>query len=142
MHVNDNDRAYQSVVRFLDAKGVTDDRSGWALVAGYLALRRAGKDKDAESFIARYERDKAPGVFPAKTLDFLRGRLTEADYLAAAGEDKMKLTSAYTNIGEMRLLAGNKESALESFNWVKQNGVKGPAEYALALSEIERLSRK
>ncbi len=101
-----------------------------------------GKGSEAEAFIARYSRHEAPGVMPAKILEFLRGKLSETELLSAAGDDKIKMTDARSIIGAKRLIDGRTEAAIEHFKWVKKNGVRSPAGYALAMVELDRLTKK
>jgi len=139
MHVGNDKAAYENAVKYLEGKGMDTNRAGWTLVAGYLAMLRAGNDLEAERFVTRFPADKTPGVLPAKILDFLRGNLTETDLLTEAGDDQMKLTDTHGMIGLKYLAEGKKEAALPHLRWVKEKGRTTPGVFALAVIELDRL---
>ncbi len=68
---------------------------------------------------------------------FKRG-IQEADLFLLA-TDNDKLTEAHAYVGLDLSLKGNTEAAFNHLRWVKENGNKNFVEYALALTEIERL---
>lgn len=142
MHIGNNSAAFAAAERFLDLNGIKHNRAAWTLVAGYLALLRDGKRDEAEKFIARYRREEAEGVLPAKVLEFLRGRLDEAELFAQAGDDPEFQTSVRSILGLKLLLDGKPDAAARHFSWVRDNGKKGPTTYALAIAELAKLTAK
>ena len=133
------DAAYADAVEFL--KLVNKDsgsRPSMALV-GYFGLRQAGKESAATAFIDEQARviEAAP-KWPYPIIKYLRREASAAELLSLAGDnDQMILARA--SLGMDLSLSGKRESALEHFNWIKNNGKKTAAEYALALSQLARL---
>ncbi len=142
LFLNDNERAIAAAKKYLDVKGVKDDRSGWALNAGYLALLRTGNQTAGETLLSQYDREQMPGTFPKQVLQFLRGRLKQPEFMAAAGDDNLKIMAARTYIGEMLLLSNKPEAAVEQFEWVIKNGPKNATEYQLAVAEADRMKKR
>ena len=131
-----------AVQRYLEVKGVKDDRSGWALNAGYLAFLRDGNQVKGEAFLSQYASEQMPGTFPKQVLQFLRGEIKQSEFMAAAGDDKLKIMAARTYIGEMLLLSKKTEAAVEHFDWVIKNGPKNATEYQLAIAESDRINKR
>jgi len=85
-----------------------------------------------------------PDDLISKTAAFLLGRMTEADYLAAASSSDAKTDQAqrcqsWYFTGMKRLLMGDKKGAIDAFHQCLATGQKDFCEYLLAQAELQGL---
>jgi len=139
LYANDGNEAYADADRFLKAKGATADPGGpYAVLVGYLGLRKNDKADEAKNFLDGWIRQSNPGAWTTKIMHYFYGDVTEQQLLELA-VDNDKLTEAHTYIAAMQLLNGKTSEARDHFNWVKANGNKEFSEYVLAIAELKRL---
>jgi tetratricopeptide (TPR) repeat protein len=85
-----------------------------------------------------------PDDLISKTAALLLGRMTEADYLAAAPSSEVKTDQAqrclsWYFVGMKRLLMGDKKGAIDAFHQCLATGQKDFCEYLLAQAELQGL---
>jgi lipoprotein NlpI len=135
---NDGAGAHGDFSRYLQINGPEDDNAPYAIIMGYLGLRKAGMPAEAKAFLDGWLPQVDAEAWPTEILRYLAGQ-SAAEQLLALADDNDKLTEAHAYIGEMQLLASNRPDALAHFQWVRDNGNKEFPEYDLALAELKRL---
>ena len=141
LYSNDGMAAYVDSSRYLELSGLQTENAGYAVLVGYLGLRKTNKVAESKTFlvtpIKRIEGDE----WVKNIIGFVKGNLT-ADQLLDLAIDNDKLTEAHAYIGEIQLLGGDDIGARSHFNWVKSTGNKSFSEYILAIAELNRLADK
>ena len=135
---NDGAGAHGDFSRYLQINGPKDDNAPYAIIMGYLGLRKAGMPAEAKAFLDGWLTQVDAEAWSTQILRYFSDQLT-AEQLLALANDNDKLTEAHAYIGEMQLLASNRSEALVHFQWVHDNGNQEFPEYDLALAELKRL---
>lgn len=110
-----------------------------ASVWQYLCLCKLGRSADGRLFLQEAI-NKAPALAKAPEIAYLRGRLS-AQNLIGVHPTKAELTSRCTLIGLDLVNAGKSQEALPYLQRVKTHGESRMDEYALALAELEKITR-
>ncbi len=142
LYWNKGDLAYEQANTYLELNGLKNsggDNAPYAIIIGYLGLRKANKVTGAKAFLETWLSQVKPDDWTTKILSYFNGELTSAQLLGLA-DTNGKLTEAHTYIGEMQLLAGQRANALMHFKWSKEKGEKTFTEYVLAVAELKRLA--
>lgn len=126
-------------IPILELNGLKSEDAPYAVITGYIGLRKAGKAAGAKAFLDNWIKQVEPTAWTTNTLKYFHGELTQAQYLAAA-KDNDQLTEAHAYIGEMQLLAHTPAQAKIHFDWVASNGNKNFVEYDLALAELDHIA--
>ncbi len=120
----------------LDPKG----RLTYALRT-WLARSRSGERAEADAELEAAVKGADPGAVHAETrklVDFLAGRLPEAEYALEAKDPGTTCLVAFW-IGSRRLLAGDREGAKEWFAKSAATKLASTAEYRGSLAALEEL---
>jgi lipoprotein NlpI len=140
LYLNNGNAAFDQANTYLELNGLKSDDAPYAIITGYLGLRKAGKPAEAKAFLDNWIKQVGPDDWTTKTLKYFNGNLTQAQYLGAA-KDNDQLTEAHAYIGEAQMLARTPAQAKIHFNWVVQNGNKNFVEYDLAIAELKNASK-
>lgn len=130
--------AYQDASTLLETNGLRGGSPPYAVILGYLSLKKAGKPAAARSFMQNWIKQFDPAAWTTKIMKYLNGEMTSARILALA-TDNDKLTEAHGHIGEMLLIAGDRTNAGLHFKWVRDRGVKTFSEFNLAIAKLNRI---
>ncbi|MCW5957601.1 MAG: tetratricopeptide repeat protein [Pyrinomonadaceae bacterium] len=136
--LKDTDGAFQDASTFLETNGLRGGSPPYAVILGYLSLKKAGKPVEARSFMQNWIKQFDPAAWTTKIMKYLNGEMTSAQLLALA-TDNDKLTEVHGYIGEMLLIAGDRTNAGLHFKWVRDRGVKTFNEFDLAIAELNRI---
>ena len=139
LYLNKGDTAFEQATAFLELNGLKGDSAPYAVLVGYIGLRKSNKAAAAKVFLETWIKQVEPEAWTTKIMRYMHGDLTAAGLLALA-VDNGKLTEAHTYIGEMQLFAGTPATAKIHFGWVKENGTKTFSEYTLAIAELNRMA--
>ena len=139
LRVNDGDGAYWDAAAYLKGKGTKDELGRYAVIVGYLGLRKAGKKPEATEFLRAWGKNTASGTWIYQIYAFLDGRLTAEQFIRLA-DNKDNLTEAHAYAGEMLLLNSEIEAARLHFEWVRDNGNRDFTEYKLALARLRLMT--
>ena len=77
----------------------------------------------------------------ATIVEYLRGRLSVGAFLKKASPEEL-LTEAHAYIGIKAHIDGDRATALQHLQWVKEKGRHDYTEYDLALGELDRIERE
>jgi tetratricopeptide (TPR) repeat protein len=132
---------------------VGDHDACYAELLGHFAARRAGISDRAKMLLDKAASRCEPPAWPFPLVQYLRGQIDERALLAATASDANgKSTKAYTQnsratqahcyVGLDLLQQGRQDLALRHFRWIKEHGDARVHEYAIALSELERIESK
>ena len=138
LYLNNGGGAHRDASRYLELNGLKGEYAPYSIIVGYLGLRKSGKIVAADTFLNEWQKQVEATAWTTQIMRLLSGQLTAAQLLALA-VDNDKLTEAHAYIGEMQLLASNRDAALLHFQWVKDNGNKDFNEFGLAIAELKRL---
>jgi tetratricopeptide (TPR) repeat protein len=133
-----NDIAARDVERCLDSMGWGNPSGPYAAFVGVLAQRRLGQHAEAAELLRRTVEATTAKTWARHVADYLSGSLAEDDFLNRA-KDNGQRTEAHTYIGMMKALAGDRDAAVQHFQWVKTRGDRNYSEYELAVGELKRL---
>ena len=127
--------AHEDADRYLRESGVKEPAAAYAVILGALARQRDGRD--AKQFLEQYEDRFSGAAWPAPVMRYLKGELTEAALLKAAGDGAQR-TEALAYVGA-HLLSGRKDAGIERLRKVVREGDPRYLEYDLAYHELRRL---
>jgi tetratricopeptide (TPR) repeat protein len=133
-----NAAAARAARRTIELMGMTDESSMYAAFVGAIADWRLNDAADADKLLSEVAAAAAPNSWVATVTTFLRGVITDAQFLAAA-KDNGQRTEAHAYIGFKALRAGDVNTAKTHVMWVKEHGEHNYTEYGMALAELKRL---
>ena len=139
LYLNNGDKAYQDAALYLKQNGLKGDFAPYAIIVGYLGLRKSSATPAAKIFLESWLKQVGPDAWTTQILKYFNGQLT-ADQLLALATDNDKLTEAHAYIAEVQLLENKNTEALVHFKWVRDNGNKTFTEYTLSIAELKRLN--
>jgi lipoprotein NlpI len=82
-----------------------------------------------------------PNSWQATIVEYLRGRLSAEGFVKKAPSEEL-LTEAHAYIGIKSHIEGDRTTALQHLQWVKDKGRRDYTEYGLALGELDRIERE
>jgi|GEM_PF-912661 len=123
---------------YIKQQGWGDDHSPYMALAAYFGYRQVPRAEDAKKFLDEAATRINTSEWPYPVVRYLQRAINEQELLAQA-TDNDKLTEAHAYIGLDLSLSGNRDGALTHLRWVKENGNKRFVEYALALTELNRI---
>ncbi len=138
-HMNKGDSAFDQASAFLELNGLKGGSAPYAIMVGYIGLRKGNKAAAAKTFLDKWIKQVEPEEWSTKIMRYMHGDLTDAGLLALA-VDNDELTEAHAYVGEMQLLGGMPDLAKVHFNWVKDSGNKTFTEYDFAIAELNRMA--
>ena len=126
---------------------VADESADYAHFYLYLSHARAGDRAGAEALMAAYAQERDPirdGDWPGRILAFLvnelsAGELIEAARVRAEQPATERLCEAHFYIGSLRLIEGDRDSAVRAFRQCIEQGATGFYEHHSARSELRAL---
>lgn len=136
-YINDGEKSYRDTVTYLKRNGLKGEAAPYAIMIGYLGLRKTGKTELADTFLNEWLKLLKPGAWSTQILRYFDGQMTAEELLALATDNDMQ-TEAHAYIGEILLSENKRAEAFEHFNWVKQNGNKTFIEYNFSIEELKR----
>jgi len=127
----------------LSAKDQDYSRIDIWMIRTRLNERDAANDELAAYFAKRTS--GMPGDWPTKIANFLLGKLSEKDFLAAAASriadtESGQRCEAWFYIGMNHLFTGDRTAARDSFNKCVATGRKADTEYQFAEAELKSLT--
>ncbi len=125
---------------YIETEGWKDRHAPYAAFMAHLGYRQAKHDDEARKIIDEAAAHIDSSSWPYKILLYLRHEITAQELIALATNND-KQTEARAYIGTDLLLAGHQDEAHAYLEWVKKNGNKSFVEYALAITEINRLDK-
>jgi tetratricopeptide (TPR) repeat protein len=133
-----NTIAARAARRTIELSGLADESAMYAAFVGVIANWRLEDAAEADKLLAEVASAATPHSWVATVTTFLRGAITDAQFLAA-GKDNGQRTEAHAYIGFKALRAGDVNAAKTHFTWVKEHGEHNYTEYGMALAELKRL---
>jgi lipoprotein NlpI len=135
-----------SAAHFLNTFGWTKadgqlDWSAYAVLYGYTGYRQAGNASAAKQLIDAGAVKCNTTRWPYPLLACLHGEMDTSALFSLAGNDQWKATDARTFVGIQQLYDGDERKAMADFAWVVENGRKDFLDFALAMSELRRLTK-
>jgi tetratricopeptide (TPR) repeat protein len=130
--------AARAARRTIELAGIADETSMYAAFAGVIANWRLEDVAESDRLLAEIAAATAPKSWVATVTQFLRGTITDSQFLAAAKGNGQR-TEAHAYIGFKALRAGDLNTAKIHFTWVKEQGEHNYTEYGMALAELKRL---
>jgi len=137
----------------LDGMGVADAtnyvrQAGWQsssspyvmYVAALVSMRQKQLDQ-AHSILDEIAANVDAKSWQATIVEYLRGRLSVEAFLKKASPEEL-LTEAHAYIGIKAHIDGDRATALQHLQWVKEKGRHDYTEYDLALGELDRIERE
>jgi lipoprotein NlpI len=121
--------------------GANGDFGPYAVIVGYLGLRKDGKNREALTFLEYWLKQKKDVAWTTQVLRYFHGDMGEEKLLSLANDNGTR-TEAYTYLGEIALLNGDLITARRHLTWVVQNGDKDFLEYNLAVADLRRVETK
>jgi len=125
---------------YLRIKGWLDDASSYMALVKYFGLRQTKKDAEAARFVIEAGLLLDASEWPYPLVQYLEHKLP-IDQLFAKASDNEKLTEAHAYVGLEFSLNGDRASAAEHLQWVRDHGRKDFVEYLLALAELARIEQ-
>ena len=132
------EQAAEDARAYIRARGWADDHAASMALAGYFGYREAKNEEAAAKLLGEAAPRLDASEWPYPVLRYLR-REQSADELFAAASSDEERTEAHAYVGLDLALAGDREAAISHLQWMRERGNKDSAEYALAVSELERL---
>lgn len=129
---------FQDCDKILEKQGMTGSRSGYAIILGHLASKLIPKTKPKHDYLAISE-GKLKDTWPTPVIEHFRGNLTETQLLELVDDDNQKQTQARCFLALLALANKDQQTALNHFQWVRDNGPKNIYEYTQALAELKTL---
>jgi tetratricopeptide (TPR) repeat protein len=124
---------------YIETEGWKDRHAPYAAFMAHFGYRQAKRDDEAHKIVAEAAAHIDSSSWPYKILRYLRHEITAQELIdLATNNDKQTEARAY--IGMNLLLAGHRDEAYVYLEWVRKNGNKSFVEYALAITEINRLN--
>jgi tetratricopeptide (TPR) repeat protein len=121
--------------------GWQDSASPYAM---YIAALASMRDKNADQ-VRKILDEIAANVdarsWQATIVEYLGGRLSAETFLKKASPEEL-LTEAHAYIGIKSHIDGDRATALQHLQWVKEKGRRDYTEYGLALGELDRIERE
>lgn len=137
---NDPAGAYQDVLEYLGNDGVANPASPTPSIVAYIALRKLGKVRAAQTFVRDALKYAKAGEWATDYLRFLAGDLTGEKLLERAKGDSQRSTDAHALIGMKFLLDGEERNAAIHFEWDQKHGSHDRIYHQLARVEFVRMS--
>ena len=132
--------AAEATRKYIEIRGWSDPNAAYAALMSYFGNKKAGHDEDARKVLEEASLRTDAKIWPAPVFQYLRGDLKEEGLLASA-TDNDKMTEARAYVGMSLVLGGRLDEARPHFEWVIKNGNRDFIEYALARSELRRITK-
>lgn len=132
--------AAEATQKYIEIRGWSDANAAYAALMSYFGNRKAGHDEVAQKVLKEASLRTDAKIWPAPVFQYLRGDLKEEGLLASA-TDNDKMTEARAYVGMSLVLGGRLDAARPHLEWVIKNGNRDFIEYALARSELRRITK-
>lgn len=123
---------------YLSLKGWRAESSLPMAIVAYFGHTQARREAEARRVLEEAARHGDTSSWPFPVIEYLRGEVSAQDLFMSAPDDAKK-RKARAYIGVNLSLQGDHKAALDHLRWVKDHGSPGTVEFALALSEMERI---
>ena len=140
LHLGRGQTAVEAARKYIEIRTWSDPNAAYAALMSYFGNRKAGRDEEARKVLEEASARTDAKAWPAPVFQYLRGDLKEEGLLAAA-TDNDKMTEARAYAGMSLALAGRLDAARPHLEWVVKNGNRDFIEYALARSELSRITK-
>ncbi len=124
--------------RYLKLYGWRTKSAPFQALIAIIGFRSLRMEERANAVMVQALKKADPAAWPYNIIRFFDGQMTAEDLLAVAADNDQR-TEAHAYIGMYLLLNNKNAEARIQFEWVKEYGTRNYYEYALALSELERL---
>jgi tetratricopeptide (TPR) repeat protein len=149
LYLSRGEMAASQAISNLKTDGWQEKHSQYNVLIAYLGYRQANMEAEARKILDEASVKVNNTEWPYSIIRYLRHEITVDELLALAdgkapvplAGDNGRMTEARTFIGVNLLLSGRREEALTHLTWVKENGKKDLAEYALAMAELSRIAK-
>jgi tetratricopeptide (TPR) repeat protein len=126
---------------YVTLEGWRDTSSPYVMYVAALAAMRIARTDRANELLDEIAANVDPKSWQAAIVEYLRGRLAPDAFLKKASPDEL-LTEAHAYIGIKAHIDGDRATALQHLQWVKEKGRRDYTEYGLALGELDRIARE
>jgi tetratricopeptide (TPR) repeat protein len=126
---------------YVEQQGWHDTSSPYVMYVAALTAMRQQKPERANALLDEISSHVGPKSWQATIVEYLRGHLTVDAFLKRADPEAL-LTEAHAYIGIKAHIDGDRATALQHLQWVKDKGRRDYTEYGLALGELDRLERE
>lgn len=126
---------------FVRQSGWQNTSSAYVSYVAALTLMRQHKADRASAMLDEIAANVDAKSWQGAIVEFLRGRLPVETFLKKASPEEL-LTEAHAYIGVKAHIDGDRATALQHLQWVKEKGRHEYTEYGLALGELDRLSKE
>ena len=140
LHLGRGQTAVEAARKYIEIRTWSDPNAAYAALMSYFGNRKAGRDEEARKVLEEASARTDAKAWPAPVFQYLRGDLKEEGLLAAA-TDNDKMTEARAYAGISLALAGRLDAARPHLEWVVKSGNRDFIEYALARSELSRITK-
>jgi tetratricopeptide (TPR) repeat protein len=132
---------YADATSFVRQSGWQSTGSAYAMFVAALNSLRHNKNEQAKEILDEIGANVDPKSWQATIVEYLRGHLTVDAFLKKADPEAL-LTEAHAYIGIKAHIEGDRATALQHLQWVRDKGRRDYTEYGLALGELDRLERE
>ena len=140
LHLGRGETAAEAARKYIEIGTWSDPNAAYAALMSYFGNRKAGREEEARKVLEEASARTDAKAWPAPVFQYLRGDLKEEGLLASA-TDNDKMTEARAYAGMSLALAGRLDAARPHLEWVVKNGNRDFIEYALAQSELRRITK-
>jgi hypothetical protein len=132
--------AIADAANYVAQSGWTDTGSPYAMYIAALTYHRRKQPDKAIEVLEEIVAHVPPSSWQASVASFLEGKLAGNALLAKASSPGL-LTEAHAYIGIKAHIDGDRASAQQHLEWVRDKGDRSYTEYGLALGELDRMAR-
>jgi tetratricopeptide (TPR) repeat protein len=136
--IGHDDYTIADATSFVRQQGWQDSSSPYVMYVAALTAARQQKRERANELLDEIAANVDAQSWQATIVEYLRGRVTVEKFLKKADPEEL-LTEAHAYIGIKAHLDGDRPTALQHLQWVKDKGRRDYVEYRLALGELDRM---
>ena len=132
---------YADATSFVRQSGWQSTGSPYVMFVAALTSMRHEKADQSREILDEIAANVDAKSWQATIVEYLRGRLPADTFLKRASPEEL-LTEAHAYIGIKAHIDGDRATALQHLQWVKDKGLHNYTEYGLALGELDRIDRE
>ncbi len=133
--------AITDATSYVEQQGWQDSGSPYVMYVAALTAMRQQKPERTNALLDEISAHVDPKSWQATIVEYLRGRVTIDAFVKKADPEAL-LTEAHAYIGIKAHIDGDRATALQHLQWVKDKGLHNYTEYGLALGELDRIDHE
>ncbi|MBI3653043.1 MAG: tetratricopeptide repeat protein [Acidobacteria bacterium] len=141
LYLGRGEMAADDARKFLNVADWYRERSPYMVIVAVLGYQQSNREVEAAKTLDIAVKRCNAAEWPYPVIRYLHQEISAPELLKLA-TDNDKMTEAQTYIGLKILFAGQRDEALQYFQWVKENGNKTFIEYKIVMTELARSGKK